>query len=230
MVKKIKCSLIINNKWVSYWWYISSNKTKSITALVNDKQEIIVKTPVFVNQQTAEEFLTKVYPSLAKKIFLKNNNRYYNPNNNYIRILGKQYGLVIGVNQGKSTYKIYGDKILLNLKNLNDKDLVLKRLLTKKTEEIIIPLAMQKANLLNLKVNRWGVRDTKRAWAYTKFNSKAIYFCFKLVLFEIQIIEYVIFHELCHLVYPNHSKDFWNLLEKICPNYKVYKKILKTFT
>lgn len=229
MVKKIKCNIIINNKIVEYWWYLSTNKTKSITAVINEKQEIIIKSPIFVSRIDIENFLIKVYPNLLKKIFLKNQNRYYNPNNNFIKILGKNYHLDININKTKSTFKILENSIILNLKDINDKDLVLKRLLIKKTKEIVIPLAIKKANELNIKVNKWGVRDTKKAWGYTKFNSKEIYFCFKLVVFEPEIILYVIFHELCHLIHPNHSKEFWNLLEKIYPQYKICKKILKSF-
>ncbi|MDE6429418.1 MAG: M48 family metallopeptidase, partial [Malacoplasma sp.] len=179
MIKKLKCNIVINNKFISYWWFLSSNKTKSITASINQNQEIIIKTPVFVDRESVEKFLVKVYPNLLKKIILKNNNNYYNPNNNFIKILGKHYQLIINLNQSKSTYKILENSILLNLKDINDKELVLKRLLTKQAKQIIIPMAIEKASQLNLKVNKWGIRDTKRAWGYTKFNSKTIYFCYK---------------------------------------------------
>ena len=40
-------------------------------------------------------------------------------------------------------------------------------------------------------------------------------------------IEYVIVHEMCHMVHKNHSKEFWNLVQKICPNYKEEDLYLK---
>ena len=43
---------------------------------------------------------------------------------------------------------------------------------------------------------------------------------------EEKVIEYVVLHEMCHLVYMNHSKQFWNLLEKYMPEYKIYKNKL----
>ena len=43
----------------------------------------------------------------------------------------------------------------------------------------------------------------------------------------VYIIDYVIVHELCHLKVMNHSKDFWNLVESIFPNYRECRKWLK---
>lgn len=43
----------------------------------------------------------------------------------------------------------------------------------------------------------------------------------------IEIIDYVVVHELCHLRIMNHSKDFWNLIESILPNYRENREWLK---
>jgi predicted metal-dependent hydrolase len=37
----------------------------------------------------------------------------------------------------------------------------------------------------------------------------------------------VIIHELCHLKYMNHSKEFYNEVLRVCPNYKQYDRWLK---
>ena len=41
------------------------------------------------------------------------------------------------------------------------------------------------------------------------------------------VIDYVIVHELCHLVHMNHSKHFWQLVAQHFPEYKTAKKWLK---
>ncbi|HAD80758.1 MAG TPA: hypothetical protein DCF99_17295 [Flavobacteriaceae bacterium] len=41
-------------------------------------------------------------------------------------------------------------------------------------------------------------------------------------------IEYVIIHELCHLIHPNHSKDFYELLTELLPNWQKIKHKLET--
>ena len=43
----------------------------------------------------------------------------------------------------------------------------------------------------------------------------------------IYCLDYVIMHELSHLIYANHSKDFWSLVGENCPEYKKIKKIMK---
>lgn len=48
-----------------------------------------------------------------------------------------------------------------------------------------------------------------------------------LVHLPTKYIQYVIIHEACHLVYKNHSKVFWELVEKWCPDYKQLRKALK---
>lgn len=42
-----------------------------------------------------------------------------------------------------------------------------------------------------------------------------------------QTIDYVVIHELCHRKEMNHSKNFWNQVARIMPEYKTYVKWLK---
>ncbi|MBI1346281.1 DUF45 domain-containing protein [bacterium] len=41
-----------------------------------------------------------------------------------------------------------------------------------------------------------------------------------------RLIEYVVTHELCHTVYPDHSRYFWRLLEKVMPDYERRRQAL----
>ncbi len=68
-------------------------------------------------------------------------------------------------------------------------------------------------------ISRWGSCSSKNALS---FNSKLMYF-------NNQAIDYVIIHELCHLREMNHSKKFWSLVESLMPDYRVYKKQLKSY-
>lgn len=80
-------------------------------------------------------------------------------------------------------------------------------------EEIPVP---------NLKIrkmtSRWGVCNIKN------HNVTLNYYLFR---YDIKCLDYVVVHELSHFIHPNHSRDFWNLVFKYCPNYKECKRLLK---
>ncbi|MBE6835871.1 MAG: M48 family metallopeptidase [Ruminococcaceae bacterium] len=64
---------------------------------------------------------------------------------------------------------------------------------------------------------RWGSCSAK----------KSINFSLNLVMCPPEVIDYVIVHELCHIKYMDHSKLFWNEVEKHIPDYKQRRKWLK---
>lgn len=126
-----------------------------MSANIDANFQIVVKTPPFVSRQSVDNFVIQAYPNMLKRLYLKDNNQYFNLRNNFIKILGKKYDLLVKLNESyKSTSKIFDNKIILNLKSLEDKETVIKRLLLKKTKDIVIPLAQEKANLLNLNVKK----------------------------------------------------------------------------
>lgn len=86
--------------------------------------------------------------------------------------------------------------------------------------------AKELINLTGLKPNKMRIRDIKYAWGTCSTN-KNITLNYKLIKYNEEVIRYVILHELCHIKYMNHSKNFWSLLEKYMPNYKNIKKELK---
>ena len=49
----------------------------------------------------------------------------------------------------------------------------------------------------------------------------------ELLKYKLEALDYVIVHELCHIIHFDHSKDFWNLVGKYYPEYKKIRKYLK---
>lgn len=73
-----------------------------------------------------------------------------------------------------------------------------------------------------------GVKITTAATRWGSCSPKnSLCFSCRLMKYPKSAIDYVIVHELCHTVHHNHQKPFWNLVEKILPNYKQLKSLLK---
>lgn len=69
-------------------------------------------------------------------------------------------------------------------------------------------------------------RKNKRTWGSCNYKN-GLNFNILLMKFPIEVMEYVIIHELAHIKHKNHSKDFWNLVEVYCPNYREIEKRFK---
>ena len=92
--------------------------------------------------------------------------------------------------------------------------------------EIIQKNVKQLIETTGLKPNRVRVKTIKYAWGSCS-SGKNITLNQKLIYYSEKAICYVILHELCHLKYMNHSKDFWNLVAKYMPEYKEVRKEFK---
>lgn len=71
-------------------------------------------------------------------------------------------------------------------------------------------------------------KKQKRIWGSCTSKGN-LYFNWRIIMAPNDIIDYVVVHELCHLVHMNHSKNFWKLVETILPDYKDRRLWLKKF-
>lgn len=81
-------------------------------------------------------------------------------------------------------------------------------------------------NVLKLSYKRVAIRGQKTRWGSCSQMGN-LNFNWRLVMAPLQVLDYIVAHELLHLVEPNHSKRFWSLVESVCPDYKVWREWLK---
>ena len=95
-------------------------------------------------------------------------------------------------------------------------------------EKIIRHKVEQWSALLELEYNRVTIRNQVSRWGSCS-RSKNLSFNYKLVFLPEHLLDYVIVHELCHLLELNHSPRFWSLVQKVIPRYKDHKRELREF-
>lgn len=146
------------------------------------------------------------------------------------RYLGRQYKLSVEINQKvKPTIKLSKGLFKISTPEIN------------KVEKIITNYYQSRANvvfqeLLEKLLNEHPCFNTyeielkhrylKKRWGSCSTDG-TILLNTELIKANKACIEYVILHELCHLIHPNHSKEFYNLLTEVLPDWEKIKQKLE---
>lgn len=111
----------------------------------------------------------------------------------------------------KGIKMISEDLILYNQKNL--KDIVENRI-------------NEYSEILGAKPEKTFFRKMKNRWGSCKYKGGQLIFSKDLKFLPEELINYVVLHEMCHLIVRNHGKEFWNLVGKIDDKYKEKERFL----
>lgn len=193
--------------------------TKNTYIRVKEDLTIYVTTNILTRNSSINKIIDENYKAICKMIEkqeIKNNN------NSDFHFLGNRYDII---------YTEYCDisfgenKVFLN-KNI-DVDKWYKKqakIIFKKHLDEIYKTFSRKIVYQELRIRkmttRWGVCNTK---------TKVITLNLELIKRDEKYLDYVIVHELSHLIHPNHSSKFWELVEENFPKYKQIKKEMKEF-
>lgn len=100
------------------------------------------------------------------------------------------------------------------------------KLLKAQARIYLTTLCERYSKIMNLSYNRITITSAKKRFGSCSSN-KNISFSYLLMLYPERAREYVVVHELAHLLEMNHSKAFYEIIEKYLPDYKERKKLLK---
>ena len=84
------------------------------------------------------------------------------------------------------------------------------------------------SNQMNVPLYKVSVKEMRTRFGSNSKHTKTLHFALSLMPFSSEIIDSVVVHELAHILVYNHSKEFYDVVYKYCPNYDKYrKKLLK---
>ena len=130
----------------------------------------------------------------------------------------------------KQRVLVSGDQFVIQGHKLNTEKAQkqVEEFLIKKASDYLIPRAQGLAEHLGVghKITQIKLRKTKTKWGHCT-STGILQYNWMIMLAPYSIIDYMITHEVCHLVHMDHSSRFWDLVESVCPNHKGYVKWLK---
>ncbi len=138
---------------------------------------------------------------------------------------GQQYLLnVIYQNSNKSKVEIRNNKYIdLYVKEGSGKEKredIIKEWYRKELKSIIPPLIQKWEEIMNLRVNEWGVKQMKTRWGTCNIKAQRIWLNLELAKKSPHCLEYIIVHEMAHLIEKGHGDKFKAIMDRYYPNWK----------
>lgn len=193
---------------------IKKRTTKNTYIRVNDDLKVVVTTNIFTSDKSIKKLIEENFKSIERMILNKEKKKNYESQFHY---LGKTYDIIYtnGNNISIGDSKVFIGKSV-------DMDKALKTM--------ALPLFQERLDYWYQKFSKkipypsLTIRKMKSRWGVCNVKEKKVTLNLELIKRDVSCLDYVIVHELSHLIHANHSDKFWSLVEE---NYKDYKNIRK---
>ncbi len=214
---------------------------KTVTLTVNPKAEVSVSAPIHTSFQKIEEFMLKKSSWIHRKI--KEHTYHFNRlqkrrfcHGSQFLFLGKKHLIDAQETENPRSQISFSPQgwkldIAVGLSENQKEKLIKEKIMQwyrKEAEEFLAARLFSHARTMDLIVHEVSVRTQRRIWGSCHSHSRKIFLNWQLMMAPIEVIDYVLIHELCHLWVPNHSRRFWQKVAKFNPDYKDHVKWLKT--
>lgn len=215
-------------------------RTKTVALLIQPNTSIIVLTPRLLSEEKIRQIVTKKAAWILRQTERIKKLRADCPAKEFVSgesfpYLGRQYRLkVTRTNSLKNSHcKLTGGRFHIripdNLKNRDSSEFVKQKLVEwymAKAEEKIRERVAQYAALVGKQPQKIIIKDQGKRWGSCS-HANTLRFNWKIIMAPLSVLDYVIVHELCHMVINNHSDKFWSKLRAIIPDYLKKRQWLK---
>lgn len=228
--------IVLEGREIKY--ELSRKKVKNINLRIKSDGRMLVSANSRVPEKRIEEFLLTNSRYILKAIdkFKSRSENIDKPieysDGENIRILGESFA--IRVIEGKrNSALIENGTLVLTVKDTADIEM------KKKTADTFIKDVCKKTTLeacekiypifekMNVKYPTVKFRKMHTKWGICRPERNEVTFSYMLGQVPPECIEYVVYHEFCHFLHPDHSKRFYGLLTKLLPDWKEKKKKLE---
>jgi predicted metal-dependent hydrolase len=200
---------------------------KTLKLEIVDKNHIRVTAPEKTSMNHIFKFIDKNEKWIYEKFLLKRYIKSISQENTKLLFFGEEFSVKIITNEKERVY-IKDKTIIVNGKDKNQERIkfLLKEWYRYHTKRYVETRINDFSHKLKLFPGHIRIKDVKTRWGSCSSKGN-LNFNLRLAMAPRRVIDYVIIHEMCHLVHLNHSKEFWSLVGKILPDYKEYEKQLK---
>ena len=144
--------------------------------------------------------------------------------------LGRRYRLRVVERDGPSRV-VLRKRTTLELQvragvDVEGRERVLQRWYRECLRELVPPLLAKWEAILGVQAGSWGIKKMKTKWGACSTNARRLWLNLELAKNPVQCIEYLIVHELTHLIERHHNDRFVSLMDRHLPQWRHHRKAL----
>lgn len=209
---------------------IERKKVKNLNLSVRSGGIVKLSVPFGVSNSYVEDFLKRKEEWILKAIDRVGREAVkkveYNVGSK-IEFLGRRYELQIFKSDKKRIVLTKG-KIMLHILQKDERKIekIIYEWYLEQAEKIFESILKRFSKVLNLSYERLKIRKMKNRWGSCRYNQRVITLNLELIKKSPEMIKYVAIHELAHLKYPHHGKEFWSFVERYLPDWKILRERL----
>ncbi|KLO25183.1 MULTISPECIES: M48 family metallopeptidase [unclassified Marinitoga] len=220
----MKNQYILKTEYFDIDYKIIKSKRKTLSIIIDETGEVLVKAPKWLSDFEVKKFVFDKRSWIISKIMQFKENpitkRNYETGEEFL-FLGKNYKLMIF--EGNYGVGIQDNFIYISLKKDFFDNYELKRNMIikwykKQAKKIINERLKYYSKLMSLNYGKVYIRDQKTRWGSCSGKNN-LSFNYKIIMAPKRKFDYIIVHELAHIIYKHHQKSFWNYVEKYCDDY-----------
>lgn len=213
---------------------IRSNR-KTVTISILPTKVVVVKTPRYLSDKEIMSMVKKKAKWIDDKISnmpdymeSKLERRYVDGEKFLYR--GKEYKLkIIEDTKVKKTEILkQQDEIIVIMNHVDHQkiSILLQEWYKEKAKELVIERINYYNTFINKKITGIKIKNQRKRWGSCSSLGN-LNFNWRIIMMPDEIFDYIVVHEMCHLLYLNHSKDYWGSVEKILPDYQTREQWIK---
>ncbi|AJA48589.1 putative metal-dependent hydrolase [Clostridium pasteurianum DSM 525 = ATCC 6013] len=214
------------------------SKRKTMEISINPNGDIKVRSPVGISEEVIIEQMRVKATWIVKKLYQLKHRRIKSlirkfVNEEIFMYLGKEYFLYIDRNPNvlKPEVSLVDDKIIVTIDNKNEENIrkIMELWYREKAKQEIIKRINFYQKFFDKVPLEVKIKEQKRRWGSCTYRDSLL-FNWRCVMAREDVLDYIVVHEMCHMVQKNHSKQYWDLVHSILPDYKKRHQWLKDNT
>jgi predicted metal-dependent hydrolase len=216
---------------------IRSNR-KTIAISVHATKEVIVRAPRHISDEQIESLVKAKADWIIAKISempitneLTKEKRY--KDGDKILYRGKEYTLRVlkqtFIRKSKVILEAEEIIVIRKVKENKETKALLMEWYKSRAKELVMERISYYHPIINKPIGEVRIKSQKRRWGSCSSRGN-LNFNWRIILMPDEMFDYIIVHEMCHLLFLNHSKSYWNSVAAVLPDYKEREKWIKTNT